>query len=158
MFSFFKKKEETVPVMLVATKENFGRVPTRGHNSDAGLDLYLTGSLNLKARQGRTFPIGLYLCIPEGHVGLILPRSSISFRGIHVCTGVVDAGFVGEIQITVNNMTNMNYHFEAGDRIAQLVVVPIASLAPVKVKPEDLVIEAAKFSDRGEHGYGSTGK
>lgn len=158
MFSFFKKKEEMPKVMLVATKEHHGTVPTRGHNSDAGLDLYLTGALSLKARQGKTFPIGLYLCIPEGHVGLILPRSSISFKGIHICTGVVDAGFVGEIQITVNNLTNIDYHFSIGDRIAQLIIVPIASLAPVKVDVEDLVIEAAKFSDRGEQGYGSTGK
>lgn len=160
MFSFFKKKYEDVsfPKLHVCFKHANGKLPTRGHKFDAGLDLYLSGALTIKPRQGRTFPIGISVCIPMGFVGLILPRSSVSLKGVHVCTGVIDAGYVGEISISVNNMTNNIIRFEAGDRIAQLVLLPIALFDLCATTQDKLDKQAAAISNRGKGGYGSTGK
>lgn len=157
MFDFLKKKDTTNELKVCLKHEN-AVLPTAGHKTDAGLDLYLTGSLVLKPKQGRTFPIGISVCIPEGYVGLILPRSSVSFKGVHVCTGVVDAGYVGEISISVNNMTNNLIKFKPHDRIAQLVIIPVASFTPIPTLQEDLDLTAAEFSNRGNGAFGSTGE
>ena len=98
-------------------------------------------------------PTGIAVAIPIGHAGLVAPRSGLAARhGISVVTGpgVVDAGYRGEVQVILINHGKSRVELRRGDRIAQLVVVPIAATE---------LVEVAELpdSDRGADGFGSTG-
>ena len=99
-------------------------------------------------------PTGIAVAIPAGHVGLVAPRSGLAARhGISVVNGpgVVDAGYRGEVNAILINHGSATVHLDRGDRIAQLVVVPITSIefAPVEELPE---------TPRGSGGFGSSGR
>lgn len=99
-------------------------------------------------------PTGLAVAVPEGHAGLVLPRSGLaSRRGLTLANapGLIDSGYRGEITVAVVNLDpSEKVEIRRGDRIAQLVVVPMALVEPVEV--QDL-----PSSHRGEGGFGSTG-
>lgn len=151
MFNFLKK-------MKVACIDHarYFKEPERKHKIDAGLDLYLPKGFTLKGNASYLAYLNCAVSIPRGYVGLILPRSSISNKGVHICTGVVDSGFVGEIKIVVHNMDKRCKQFESGMRIAQLVIVPCWLGSTYEVEHEDLI--KITNSERGTDGYGSTGK
>ena len=100
-------------------------------------------------------PTGVAVAIPEGHAGLVLPRSGLAAReGLTLANspGLIDAGYRGEITCAVVNLDrDRAVHIKRGERIAQLVVVPIAAMTPAWV--DDL-----PASERGEGGFGSTGR
>lgn len=130
--------------------------PTRAHEGDAGLDLYAAEAATLPPGGGRTdVGTGIAVEIPPGHAGLVLPRSgSARKHGISLANapGLIDAGYRGELRVLMLN-TDPSEPFEVapGDRIAQLVIVAVAATEPV---------EAAELatSDRGEGGFGSSGR
>lgn len=129
-------------------------LPTRAHSGDAGLDLRSRLEVALAPGERRLVPCGIAVEIPEGYVGLVLPRSGISAsRGlsfVNAC-GVIDAGYRGEISvIAVNLDPRAQLRIEKGERIAQLLVVPVA-------QPEVECVEELSPSDRGEGGFGSSG-
>ena len=128
--------------------------PTRKRDTDAGFDLYLSRCLELKPQEVKTVELELRVNIPKGFVGLILPRSSVSAKGLHVCTGVIDAGFVGKLQVCVKNMHSYSKYCYADhdDRLCQLVLLPSPSFYLKNVK------EFTKYGDRGEKGVGSSGR
>lgn len=124
-------------------------MPTRAHELDAGYDLYARELVRVYS--AGVFDTGVHFEIPEGYVGLIKSRSGLSMdRGL-VCDGVVDAGYTGSIRVKLYNHSAVPYTVHAGDRIAQIVFVPIFTPELVKVDKIDGV-------GRGSRGFGSSGK
>jgi dUTP pyrophosphatase len=139
---------------VVKLKDN-AVVPTRAHPGDAGLDLYSTEIAHLGPGERWSVGTGIALEIPEGHAGLVLPRSGLAREhGIALVNapGLIDAGYRGEVRVLLLNTDPAEtVRIEAGARIAQLVVTPVAIAAPVEV---------AELSDtaRGDGGFGSSGR
>lgn len=126
-------------------------LPTRAHPEDAGLDLYASEDILLEAGQGKLAKTGIAMAIPDGYVGLIADRSSLGKKGIKTAGGVIDAGYRGEIMVIMRNLTHEKVILNRGERIAQMLTLPIATPA---------VKEVSELSEtkRGEGGFGSTGK
>ena len=141
--------------LRVAKLKDNAVIPTRAHPGDAGLDLYSTEIAHLGPGERWSVGTGIALEIPEGHAGLVLPRSGLAREhGIALVNapGLVDAGYRGELRVLLLNTDPAEtVRIEAGARIAQLVVTPVAIAAPVEV---------TELSDsaRGEGGFGSSGR
>jgi dUTP pyrophosphatase len=127
------------------------KLPARAHPGDAGLDLFGAADALLAPHEPVRVPTGIAMAIPNGHVGMICDRSSMGARGVRVLGGIVDAGYRGEVQIILINLRNEPLTLAKGDKIAQMLVVPV-SLAGIE--------ERASLDDtsRGEGGFGSTGR
>jgi dUTP pyrophosphatase len=129
-------------------------LPEYAHNGDAGLDLAANLDVVLKPGERALVPTGLAVAIPEGHAGLVLPRSGLASRhGVTLANapGLIDSGYRGEITIAVVNLDRRRrYEIKRGERIAQLLVVPFAALEPMEV------VDLTETS-RGTGGFGSTG-
>ncbi len=128
-------------------------VPSPAHPGDAGADLYARVTTVLAPGERTLIPTGIAVAIPEGHVGLVSPRSGLALRnGISIVNtpGIVDSGYRGELQVIAVNLGDRPVTFNRGDRIAQLVVVPYvaAVFEPVSELPASV---------RGADGFGSTG-
>lgn len=126
-------------------------LPTRAHPDDAGLDLYALGETILEPGQGGLVPTGVAVALPAGHVGLVCDRSSMARRGLKVAGGVIDAGYRGDLGVVLWNLSAQAQRVGPGERVAQLLVIPISTPAPVETT--DLGDTA-----RGAKGFGSTGK
>jgi dUTP pyrophosphatase len=126
-------------------------LPTRAHADDAGLDLYALEDSSVPPGEGRLLKTGVAVAVPAGHVGLICDRSSLAKRGLKTAGGVIDAGYRGELGILIWNMSREPQPIKKGERCAQMLVIPIATPAPV---------EAADLGEtaRGAGGFGSTGR
>ncbi len=129
-------------------------VPAYAHPGDAGADLVSTETLRLEPGQRALVGTGVRIALPEGYAAFVVPRSGLATRhGITIVNspGTVDAGYRGEIRVTLlNTDPHEAYDIAAGDRIAQLIVMPVAraTFLPVDELPESI---------RGEGGFGSTG-
>jgi dUTP diphosphatase len=130
-------------------------LPTRAHEGDAGLDLYACEAAHLGPGERWSVGTGIAVEVPEGHAGLVLPRSGLAREhGISLVNspGLIDSGYRGEISVLLLNTDPAEvFRIEPGDRIAQLVVVPIAPAEPLEA-------EALAESARGEGGFGSSGR
>jgi dUTP pyrophosphatase len=129
-------------------------LPRRARDGDAGLDLAANADLVVGPGERAMVATGLAVAVPEGHAGLVLPRSGLaSRRGLTLANapGLIDSGYRGEITIAVVNLDpSEKVEIRRGDRIAQLVVVPMGLVEPVEV-------QELPSSHRGEGGFGSTG-
>ena len=129
-------------------------LPERAHPDDAGLDLVACERAVIPPGGRAVVGTGIAVAIPEGHAGLVVPRSGLAARhgiGIVNAPGLVDSGYRGEVRVVLANTDpNESFTVEAGMRIAQLVVVPVAQLEAAEVSelPETV---------RGTAGFGSTG-
>lgn len=126
-------------------------MPTKANDTDAGFDLYSRTDMYLRPNDSYTFDTGAHIQIPKGYAGLIKSRSGMNIKHSITCEGVIDAGYTGSIRVKLRNESGSFYDVEAGDRIAQLVIVPIPELELVEVDELD-------GSDRGDNGFGSSGK
>ena len=126
-------------------------LPTRAHHDDAGLDLYALDGATLAPGQGVIVKTGVAVAVPQGHVGLICDRSSLAKRGLKTAGGVIDAGYRGELGVVLWNISGQSQTVAAGERLAQLLVVPVATPA---VSERDSLDETL----RGANGFGSTGR
>ena len=129
-------------------------LPTRGHDSDAGLDLYAAEGARISPGGRVSVGTGLAVAIPDGLAGLVLPRSGLALKhGISLVNtpGLIDPGYRGEVRVLLHN-TDLTSEFKlaAGDRVAQLILVPIAHASPLESDSLD-------SSVRGSGGFGSTG-
>jgi len=126
-------------------------VPTKGHPSDAGWDLYADEDTQLWPEETKLISTGIAMSLPKGFVGLIWDRSSMGVKGIHRHAGVIDSGYRGEVKVCLHNTTSELYQIKSGDRIAQLLIqeAPIFRLHEVK---------ELDSTERGSGGFGSTGK
>lgn len=128
------------------------KLPTYAHPSDAGMDLYAAEATTILAHGRGVVPTGLAFAIPDGYVGLVWDKSGLALKaGITTMAGVLDAGYRGELRVVLHNTTDTDYTFEAGDKVAQLLVEPIV---------QGLIVEVSDLDDtsRGDGGFGSTGK
>lgn len=138
-----------VEVLFVGEK-----APAYSHPGDAGADLSAAEALTLAPGERATVGTGVSIALPRGFVGFVVPRSGLADRhGITIVNspGTVDAGYRGEIRVTIlNTDRSVPYSVSVGDRIAQLIVMPVsrASFIPVGSLPG---------SHRGDAGFGSTG-
>ena len=144
------------------------KMPTRAHPWDAGLDLYAPcdtvvekahtygsgydGSFHGSVYIGcKIIDTGVHVEIPEGYVGLIKSKSGLNVNHGLTAEGVIDAHYTGSIRVKLYNHTDATYHFKAGDKIAQLVIVPC-------LLPELELVDSLEETDRGDNGFGSTGR
>lgn len=145
--------------MLFATirEDEVGHAPIRKHPSDAGLDLTCSRYISIYPGQKAQIPTNIRVAIPEGHFGLIIPRSSTMFvKGLHILPGLIDSGYRGEIMIVALNPAPpgpaRNVHIGEGERLAQLIVLPKVEIEVIKVAESKL-----PSGERGTDGFGSTG-
>jgi dUTP pyrophosphatase len=129
-------------------------LPSRAHPGDAGLDLCSAVDIELGPGDRTLVPTGLAVAIPEGFAGLVVPRSGLASRlGLTMANspGLIDSGYRGEVICAVVNLDReQSVRIKRGDRIAQLVIVPVAL-------PEPVARDELPASPRGEAGFGSTG-
>jgi dUTP pyrophosphatase len=145
----------TTKVLQVTKLRPDAIVPTRAHPGDAGLDLCAVEACDLAPGGRDAVPTGLAVAIPPGWAGLVVPRSGLARRhGVTVANapGLIDAGYRGELQVLLVNLSDRPHRVEVGDRVAQLVCVPVDGGDAV------LVDELPPSDGRGDGGFGSTGR
>jgi len=131
-------------------------IPKYATQNDAGLDLVAT-SIILETSTQITYGLGVALEIPEGFVGLIFPRSSVRNTDLQLSNsvGIIDSGYRGELQATFNkkgvNKIDGGHIYVVGDRVAQIIIIPYP---PIEFEE----VEELSNTERGEGGFGSTGK
>jgi dUTP pyrophosphatase len=139
----------------VAKLKDGAVMPGRAHPGDAGLDLYACEAAHIGPGERWSVGTGIAVEIPEGHAGLVLPRSGLAREhGIALVNapGLIDAGYRGEVRVLLLNTDPAEtFRIEPGDRIAQLLIAPIAL-------PEPVEAEALTETARGDGGFGSSGR
>lgn len=129
------------------------RLPSRAHPDDAGADIFAAEALRIPPGERRDVGTGIALALPAGTAGFVQPRSGLAFRhGIMVTNspGLIDAGYRGEVRVSLFNSGEREFVVEVGDRIAQLVVQRVET-------PVFAAVEALSETARGAGGFGSTG-
>lgn len=143
------------PAMRVQRLHEDARLPTRAHPGDAGLDLYAVEPALIGPAERVLVATGVSIELPPGHAGLVVPRSGLAARhGISVVNapGLIDEGYRGELRVLLLN-TDREAPFEvrAGDRIAQLVLIQVAT-------PPVVEVDELSSSVRADGGFGSSGR
>lgn len=124
----------------------------RQNNTDAGQDVYSSETIMIPARSSALIGTGLVIGIPKGHVGLLWSRSGLSVKyNLEVGAGCIDEGYRGEVKVHLYNHSDYDYTVNEGDRIAQLLTIPINTMPYIPTSMQD-------ETERGESGFGSTGK
>ena len=127
------------------------RTPTRSHPTDAGLDLYARQDKRVPAHGSALFDTGVHIELPHNTVGMLRSKSGLNTRHGITTTGTIDEGFSGSIVVNVQNHSDNDYFVQKGDKITQLLVVPCLYV--------DVVLaDEIKGGERGDKGFGSTGK
>lgn len=143
-------------------------MPTRAHETDAGLDLYSmesnvifprhmvlfdngVASASVSANCGETFDTGVHIAFDRGTYGKIESKSGLNVNhSVVSCGGVIDEGYTGSIKVKLYNFGTKPYHVHAGDKIAQLIIMPYLT-------PELELVDDLDETERGDSGFGSTG-
>ena len=126
-------------------------MPTRAHPTDAGLDLYSREEKYISGFGSATFNTGVHIALPEGTVGFLKSKSGLNVKYGITGEGVIDSGYTGEICVKLYNATPNLYWVRVGDKITQLVILPILT-------PELELVEELDATERGDGGFGSTGR
>ncbi len=138
--------------LLIKKLHPEAKVPTFAHATDAGLDLCAVETVTIAPGERRSVATGIAMAIPGGHVGLVWDKSGIAHKGgLKTLGGVIDAGYRGEIFVGLHNLSDTPYTFEAGHKVAQILIQAI-------VQPELVEADELPEADRGEKAFGSTGK
>ena len=141
--------------LRLARLESDAVLPTRAHEGDAGLDLYSREAAHIGPGERWSVGTGIAVEIPPGHAGFVLPRSGLAKKhGIALVNapGLIDSGYRGELRVLLLNTDPADtFRIEPGDRIAQLVVAPVAT-------PELVEVAELAKSARGDGGFGSSGR
>jgi len=130
------------------------KVPTRGSSKAAGLDLYASESASIEPGHTSVVSTGLLVAIPDGHEGQVRPRSGLAAKfGVTVLNapGTIDSDYRGELKVILINHGQQPFLVSPGDRIAQLLLAPVTKAVPV-------LVDVLDSTDRGEGGFGSTGR
>lgn len=129
-------------------------MPTRAHSADAGLGLYTPEDfllLSFGKIDSYTVDTGVHMEIPEGYVGMLKSKSGLNVNRGVITEGVIDAGYTGSIKVKLYNLGNDIQYFQRGGKIAQLVIMPI-------VTPALKLVDKFAKTERGDNGFGSTGR
>lgn len=124
--------------------------PTRGHDTDVGYDLYTPESFVVNPHSAVIVDTGVHIQLFDNVAGIIKSRSGMHKRGLQT-EGVIDPGYTGQIKVRITNHSDSIQICEAGDRIAQMLLVPV-------ICPEFEVVESLDETERGDGGFGSTGR
>lgn len=126
-------------------------IPERAHDTDAGLDLKSPINVTVPARGSAIIDTGVHIQLPPGTAGMLKSKSGLNVKHGITSEGVIDEGYTGSIVVKLYNHGERPYQVKRGDKISQLVVVPV--LLPTLVK-----VESLPESERGDNGFGSTGR
>lgn len=126
-------------------------VPTRAHEADAGLDLYAMNNQIIPARSSAIFDTGVHIELPPDTVGFLKSKSGLNVKHGILSEGVIDEGYTGAIVVKLYNNSDTDYIVNRGNKISQLVVLPV-------IKPELILVDSLDDTDRGNSGFGSSGK
>ena len=127
------------------------KLPVKAHALDAGFDMFSRQDMVVKAKSFALFDTGVHIDISPGYVGFLKSKSGLNVKHSIVSEGVIDAGYIGSIVIKLYNHGTEDYVVNKGDKISQIVFLPI----------RDIVLDIAESlsdSERGDKGFGSTGK
>lgn len=126
-------------------------MPTRAHEDDAGLDLYAMDSQIVCAKESAVFDTGVHIELPQGTAGFLKSKSGLNVKYGLTSEGVIDSGYTGSIVVKLYNHSGYDYTVRAGDKISQLVILPVCI--------SDLtLVDKLDTTDRGDAGFGSTGR
>ena len=131
-------------------------LPCRAYQLDAGYDLFSPYDFLLPPADDmgdgwKTVDVGVHFEIPEGYVGFIKSKSGLNINECITCDGTIDSGYTGSIKVKLYNHTNTWRKFKRGDKIAQIVFLPIYT-------PELITVDVLKETEGGNNGFGSTGR
>lgn len=137
----------TIKVVL---DEN-AKMPCRAHSADAGYDLFSREDAVIYPNAGGIFDTGVHIAIPEGYVGFLKSKSGLNVKHSIQSEGVIDSGYTGSIMVKLFNHGSKDVHIEKGQKISQLVLLPI-------ITPDLELVDSLDQTERGDGGFGSTGK
>ena len=127
------------------------KMPTRAYPTDAGLDIYARDTQIVPAKESAIFDTGVHIELPLGTVGMLKSKSGLNVKHGITSEGVIDVGYSGSICVKLYNNSGYDYKVNAGDKISQLVILPIWT--------EKLeLVEELEEHGRGNNGFGSTGR
>lgn len=124
----------------------------KAHKSDSGYDVRTIDRVIIFEGKTMLISTGLFLELPKGLEAQVRPKSSLSSKGLLVHFGTVDQGYRGEVKVAITNLTGQMVALDKGQKIAQLVFAPLVDVDTV------MVDEIKDDTDRGQRGFGSTGK
>lgn len=142
------RKDEDMKVML----EDGAYMPERGHETDAGIDLKAMHGQRVMPHSSAVFHTGVHVELPKGTAGLLVSKSGLNVKKDIVSTGLIDEAYRGEIVVKLYNHGEENYMVMAGDKITNLLIVPVVHV------PIEIVEHLDMDTDRGTDGFGSTGR
>ena len=142
-----RNDDETLRVTL----DEGAAQPTRAFVTDAGLDLYSPVDIWVRHGCAAYIDTGVHVEICDGYMGEIRGRSGLAGRGVMVATGTIDCDYRGSLGVMLYTVSGEDYHIHVGDRIAQLVITPVS-------RPKVEIVDALPETDRGDGGFGSTGR
>ena len=138
--------------------EEGAKMPSRAHGTDAGLDIFAPKSIILYAGNSVEVDTGVHIEIPQGYCGLLKSKSGLNLKHGITGEGVIDHGYTGSIRVKLynNSKDEKMHYFEKGDKLIQLLIVPIET-------PDLQLVETVQElygeeTDRGDNGFGSSGK
>lgn len=140
-----------VKVKLDSSLDKQTFMPVKAHESDAGFDLKTPETVDIPAHTSKAIDTGVGMLIPDGYVGMLKSKSGLNVKHSIRSEGVIDAGYTGNIVVKLYNDGDNDYHFDKGDKITQIVILPIP-----KVITE--LVDEFDETDRGSNGFGSSGK
>lgn len=126
-------------------------MPTRAHEADAGLDLYAREDAVIHPNDSAIFDTGVHIELPPDTVGFIKSKSGLYVMCGLTSEGVIDEGYTGSIVVKLKNNTELFYKVKRGDKISQLVILPI-------IKPTLELVDSLDETERGNNGFGSSGR
>ena len=126
-------------------------MPTRAYSTDAGLDLYSPVDVMIMPRANAVIDTGVHVELPLGSVGFLKSKSGLNIKHGILGEGVIDAGYTGSIRVKLYNHSGEEYYIQRGDKITQLVILPV-------ILPDLEQVEMLEDTDRGANGFGSTGR
>lgn len=127
------------------------KMPTRAHPTDAGLDLYSMETVYVPAKESVVLDTGVHIELPDNTVGMLKSKSGLNVKHGITSEGVIDVGYTGSIRVKLYNHSGYDYLVHEGDKISQLVIMPILT-------PELEIVGKLEETERGNGGFGSTGK
>lgn len=131
--------------------DNGAIMPTKAHEYDAGFDLYTPCHYLLEGNSELIIDTGVHIEIPQGYVGFIKSKSGLNVNCSIRGEGVIDSGYTGSIVVKLYNDSNHPHLFDKGNKIIQLVILPIPQVELVEV-------DSLEETERGDNGFGSSGK
>ena len=131
--------------------DNGAKMPTKAHYWDAGFDLYCIKGAVIRGRASMCFDTGVHIEIPKGYVGFLKSKSGLNVLHSLVGEGVIDSGYTGSIIVKLYNNSDTYYSVKDGDKISQIVILPIPSVELEEVR-------SLEKTERGDRGFGSSGR